>query len=278
MGRVAIKNGRVAVRNLTGVVHNNNLSFKHGDRRCGMVLRVGGDETTTKILHSHVLYVEPNIVSRNCLRQRFVVHFYRFDFRHNACGREHGMNTGFDDTSFNTSYGDSSNTTNLVHVLKRQAKGLIGGTLGRRNIVQSLKKVRSLIPGHVGRLLNHVVTLPSRDGYKRNLHGLVANLLQVVGHFLLNFVVTSLLILDSLIVHLVACYNHLLHTKSVGQQGMFTSLSVLGDTSFESTLRRVNDKNGNIGLRRTSDHVLDEITVARCVNDGEGVLGRFELP
>jgi len=59
---------------------------------------------------------------------------------------------------------------------------------------------------------------------------------------------------------------------------VLTSLAILGDTSLEFTSTRGNDENSAIGLGGTSDHVLDEITVTRGVNDGNLVLGSLELP
>ena len=40
----------------------------------------------------------------------------------------------------------------------------------------------------------------------------------------------------------------------------------------------VDDENRNIRLGGSSNHVLDEITVSRRVNDSELELGRLELP
>merc|ERR1712235_85983 len=37
------------------------------------------------------------------------------------------------------------------------------------------------------------------------------------------------------------------------------------------------DQDGTIGLRCTSDHVLDEITMSRGINDGDIVLGGAEV-
>ena len=52
------------------------------------------------------------------------------------------------------------------------------------------------------------------------------------------------------------------------------SWSILGDTSLETTLGRINndDQDGNIGLGGTGDHALDKITVSRDINGSEGVL------
>jgi len=46
-------------------------------------------------------------------------------------------------------------------------------------------------------------------------------------------------------------------------------LTVLGDTSFELTGTRGDDEDSTIGLGCTSNHVLDEVTVTRSVNDLE---------
>ena len=59
---------------------------------------------------------------------------------------------------------------------------------------------------------------------------------------------------------------------------MLTGLTVLGITGFEFTDSTGNHQNGNIGLRGTSNHVLDEVTVTRGINNGEVVLLGFELP
>ena len=71
---------------------------------------------------------------------------------------------------------------------------------------------------------------------------------------------------------------------------MLTGLSILGDTGFEFTdtsgdddyllewMIRWKHTNGTISLRRSSDHVLDEITMSRGINDGDIVFGCLKLP
>jgi hypothetical protein len=147
--------------------------------------------------------------------------------------------------------------------------------------------------------------VPSRDRDERNGFGVVANLLDEVGDFLDDFFVTRLGVLGG--VHLVDGNNELLDTKGVSEESVLTGLSVLGDTSFEFTGTGGNNKNGTIGLYQrkkqgnetdhhqykvrmirsckpfvylgsTGNHVLDEITMARSVNDGDVVLGGLEFP
>mmetsp|Transcript_1834 Transcript_1834/g.2857 ORF Transcript_1834/g.2857 Transcript_1834/m.2857 type:complete len:214 (-) Transcript_1834:210-851(-) len=188
------------------------------------------------------------------------------------------MDTRLDDTSLDTSDWNCSDTTNLVNILERKAKSLVGWALWRLDLVKGLKKVRSLVPRHVWRSVNHVVTNPSGDRNERNFHWLVTNLLEVGSDLSLDLVVTGLVVVDGFVVHLVHGDKHLLDSKSVGKKGVLTGLSILGDTGLETTLGRVDNKNGNIGLGSSGNHVLDEITVSRSINDGERVLWGLELP
>jgi len=59
---------------------------------------------------------------------------------------------------------------------------------------------------------------------------------------------------------------------------VFSGLSVLGDTGLKLSLGGGNHEDGNIGLGSTGNHVLDEISVSWGINDGEVILGSFELP
>ena len=46
----------------------------------------------------------------------------------------------------------------------------------------------SLVPGHIGRLFNHVVTMPSGDWDESNGFWIVADLLHIVANFRRDFV------------------------------------------------------------------------------------------
>jgi len=73
---------------------------------------------------------------------------------------------------------------------------------------------------------------------------------------------------------------------------VFTSLTVLGDTSLEFTDTSSNDNwnvlakmiyfkgltDSAVSLGSASNHVLDKIAMSRCVNDGDVVFGSFKLP
>jgi hypothetical protein len=68
-------------------------------------------------------------------------------------------------------------------------------------------------------------------------------------------------------VHLIDSNDELPDTEGEGEESVLASLTVLGDTSFEFTSTASNDKNGAVGLRCSRNHVLDEVTMTRGVDD-----------
>jgi hypothetical protein len=65
------------------------------------------------------------------------------------------------------------------------------------------------------------------------LSGVHTDFLDEVGGFLDDFVKSGLGPFGG--IHLVDSDDELFDTQSVGQEGVFTSLTILGDTSFEFT-------------------------------------------
>jgi hypothetical protein len=68
-------------------------------------------------------------------------------------------------------------------------------------------------------------------------------------------------------VHLVNGDDELTDTEGEGEEGVFTGLAILGDTSLELTSTTGDDEDSAISLGGTSDHVFDEVTMAGGVND-----------
>lgn len=192
MGGMEIKDGAVSVLDLAGMRHDDNLSGERLGSLGRVIGVVRGNESSLDFLDGNVLAVESNVVTGGGLLKRFVMHLDRLNLRHKAGRGEAALHAGLDDTSLDTSDGHSSDTTDLVHILKGKTKGLVSGALGGVHVVKGFKKGRSLVPGHVLRLLEHVITDPTGDGDEADLGGLVTNLLQVGRHLLLDIVVTRL--------------------------------------------------------------------------------------
>ena len=63
---------------------------------------------------------------------------------------------------------------------------------------------------------------------------------------------------------------------------MLAGLTILGNASLELTSTTSNDENGTVGLGSTRNHVFDEITMARGVDDlishGSVILIKIRTP
>lgn len=287
---VAIQHWGVAVGNLARVVQHDDLSGEIGSALGGAGLGVTGNVATTQLLNGDVLNVETNVVTGNGLGEGFVVHLHGLNLSGDVGWGEDNNGTGLQDTSLHTTDGYCSNTANFVDILQGQTQGLVGGTGRGQDGVEGIDEglaigvtflalhLPSLEPGHVGRWFQHVVAVPAGDGHEGNSRRVVADLLDVRRHFLLDFLVTGLAVWWLRRIHLVDTNNQLLDTQGESKQSVLTGLTVLGDTSLELTSTGSNNQDGTISLGGTSDHVLDEISVAGSVNDGDVVLGSLELP
>ena len=272
MGSVAVKNGSVTSTDLAGVVEDNDLGLERGGTSGGVVLGVTADVATADILDGDVLHVETNVVTGDTLGKLLVVHLDGLDFSGDVGGSEGDDHTGLEDTGLDTADGHSANTTDLVDVLKGKTEGLLSGTLGGVDGVDGLEKGLAgkgvtldltdptLVPGAVGGGGKHVVSVETGDGDERNGLGVVADLLDEVGGLLDNLLVS---VLGPVVgVHLVDGNNEVLDTEGEGEKSVLTGLAILGDTSLELTSTGGNDENGAISLGGTSNHVLDEVTMA----------------
>lgn len=104
--------------------------------------------------------------------------------------------------------------------------------------------------------LKHVVSVPAGNGYKGNRVRIVSNLLDVGAHFLHDLLVTFLAVVWLRRVHLVDSHNELLHSESVGQEGVLTSLSILGNTCFELSHTSCHNQHSTVCLKNAVDAAL----------------------
>jgi len=288
VGGVAIENGCVSGTDLTRVVQDDDLGVERSGLLGGVVLGVGADVSSPDVLDGNVLDVESDVVTGVTLGDLLVVHLDGLDFGGHVGGGKVDNHTGLDDTSLDSTDGNCSDTTDLVDVLEGKSEGLVRGSDRGLNGVDGLQKgltlggtglgllVPSLVPGHVGGLLQHVVSVPSGDGDEGNGLGVVSDLLDETGGLLDDLVVSVTGPLAG--VHLVDGNDQLPDTEGEGEQSVLPGLSILGDTSLEFTDTGGDDQDGTIGLGSTSDHVLDKVSVTGSVDDGDIVSGSLELP
>ncbi|CAD6222188.1 GSCOCG00000798001-RA-CDS [Cotesia congregata] len=158
------------------------------------------------------------------------MHFYGLNFSGKSSGGESNNHTWFQQTSFDTTDWYCSNTSNLRFV---------GGSAWWQDSVKSFNEggtftvtvftfnLPSLEPSHFAGCLQHVVSVPSRDGDESNSGWVVTNLLDVRRYFLLDFLETGLRVGWLGGVHLVDSDNQLLDTKGESKESVLTGLTVL---------------------------------------------------
>lgn len=199
---MAIQDGRVTGTDLTGVVQNDDLSVEGSSFHSGVVLGVGADVSSSDVLDGNVLDVETNVVSGETLDELFVVHFNTLNFGGDVGRSEGDDHTGLDNTGLDSTDGYCADTTDLVDILQGQSQGLVGRSAGGLDSVDGLEQGLtlddtglgllgpSLVPSHVGGFLQHVVSVPTRDGDEGNGLGVVSDLLDETGSLLDDFVVS----------------------------------------------------------------------------------------
>merc|ERR1719159_1773606 len=251
------------------------------DVQTDVVTRVGGVDT--RVMHLHSEHLTGACVG-GCVRRQ-----------------EDNVLTRLDDTLLNTSGEDISDALDLVnardwHAHRCADRALRHAAKGVEHIVESVDvdsllavlDVHTLPPVHLLRLLQQVVAHPAGDwkDWRALLNEVLfpADFDQHVLHLVSNLLVTGLLVASGVAVHLVHANGDLLHTKQVDQARVLASLALdfsslvvaLGNRRGEVTIGWDHDK-GNVRLRCASDHVLDEVSVARRIDDGIMPLGRVEF-
>jgi hypothetical protein len=292
VGSVAIQNRSITSTDLAGVVKDDDLGVERLGTLWRVVLGVTSDVTTANFLDGNVLDVESDVVTWKTLNELLVVHLDGLDFSGNTSWGEGNDHAGLDDTGLDTADWYCANTTDLVNILEGKTERLVGWAGWRVDGINGLEESLSgdlglglllpaLVPGAVGGVVDHVVTVEARDWDEGNVLWVVPDLLDEGGSLLDDFVETLLGPLGG--VHLVDGDDELLDTQGVGKQGVLTSLAILGDTGLELTSTGSNDENSAISLGGTCDHVLDEITMTRgvCIAvrmtvSGEGGQGTYQ--
>jgi len=278
MSSVAIKYWGVLGADLTWMVEDDDLGSELSSGLGWVFFAVGSNMSTTDVLDGDVLDVEANVVSWvGCLKS-FVMHLDGFDLSGDSVGCEGGDTSWLEDTGLDTSDWDCSDTTDLVDVLKWETEIFVGWSDWGSDGVKSLVEGLSGVPAHVGALLKHVITVEAGNWDEEDLGWVVADLLEVSSDFAGNFLITLLVIRWLGDVHLVDTDDHLLDSEGEGEESVLTGLSLLSNTSLELTSSGSDDEDSNIGLGGTGDHVLDEITMAWGIDDGERELLGLEFP
>ena len=272
---------------LAGMVENNDLGVEGVAPLGWVILGIASDVATADLLYRDVLDIEADVITRLTFGKLLVVHFDRLDFGGHPSRSKGDDHTSLDNTGLDTTDGNSSDTANLVDILEWKTERLVRRTAGRVDAVDGLEKslardlgfgllLPPLVPGAVGRNINHVVAVEPRDGDERYRLWVVSDFLDERARFFTDFLVAVLRPFGG--IHFVDSNNELPNTEGECKQSVLASLPVLGDTSLKFTSASSNDEDSAVSLRGARNHVLYEVPMARGINNSDIVLGGFEFP
>jgi len=288
---VAIEDWGVTFLDFTRVVQDDDLGVERFGLEGWVLFGVGANVTSSDVFDGDVLDVETDVVAWETFWDLGVVHLDGFDLSGDVGWSEFDDHTGFDGTGFDSADWHSSNTADLVDVLEWESESFVGWSNWLVDGVQSFEEsftgfftalfglfAPSLVPRHVGGGFDHVVSVPARDWDESNGFRVVTDFLDVVADFLDDLFVSIFAVFWLGVVHLVDTNDELFDTEGESEKSVLSSLTVLGDTGFKFTDTGGDDEDGAIGLRSTSNHVLDEISMAWGVDDGDFVHVGLEFP
>src|SRR5438132_9977734 len=238
-----------------------------GDRRRGV--RRAGDIAPAEVLLVDPADVEADVVPGLRLLDLLVVHLDRLDFADLVRGHEVDLHPDLQEPGLDPADGDGAGARDRVDVLHREAQREIRRLRRDRELVQRLDERRPLVPRHLGRRLDDVLAFVRADRDEGDLVDLVGDAPQKPGELRLQFGETRLGERGLRRVHLVDREDHLLDAERPREEDVLLRLRL-------DALCGADDEDRGIRLGRARDHVLDEVPVARGVDDREVVLVRVK--
>jgi hypothetical protein len=283
---------------LSRVVEDLDLGGEGSDTVDGGVRLEDHDVTNTgHVLLDETLDVETDVVTSLGGWDGLVVHLNGEDLSDargggGVGGEEDNFVSWLDDTLFDTSSDDVSNSLDLVDSGDGDTHGSGGDARGDLDLVlEDVKEgidvnlnsvefldVHSGPPGHLLGFLDEVVSHPPGNGHDRdallNKVLLPSDLDEHLPHLVPDFLVTRLSVVGDVAIHLVYTDDELLDTEQVDEDGVLAGLSLnfsglvvsTSNGGGEVTVSR-NHQKGYVCLRGTGQHVLDEVTMSRGIDD-----------
>ncbi len=250
-----------------GVVQHDDLSGE-GLGNCGWVVNRSSDVSSLDVVLGNSTNVESDVVSRLCFGHGLVVFLDGFDDTSDVGRLEDDLHVGGHDSGLDTADRNGSDTGDGVNILNGDTEGLLGVLLRNDKGVKCLDKGRSVVPGGVGGFVFDVVSHVCGYGDEGDGVGLVSDHLEELDHSFFGLVVLGLVVFDC--IHLVDGDDDLLDTKGGSKEDVLFGLSL-------GTLDCGAGDDCCVCLGGTGDHVLNEVTVSRSVDDGEEVLVGLEF-
>jgi len=117
MSSVAIEDRGISISDLSRVIKDDDLGEEIFGFSGWVILFIRADISSLDILDGNVLNVKTDVISGNGFQHRFMVHFDGLDFSGDVGWGENNLHSRLQDTCFNSSDWDSTDTSNFVDVL-----------------------------------------------------------------------------------------------------------------------------------------------------------------
>src|SRR3989442_1109806 len=203
------------------------------------------------------------------LRDLLVVHLDRLDLADLVRGHEVDFHPDLQEAGLDPADRHGARARDRVDVLDREAEREVRRLRRHRQVVEGRHEGGALVPRQLGRGLRDVLALVRANRDEGDPVHLEARDLQQAGQLGLQFREALLGILRLRRVHLVDRHDELLDPEDLREVDVLLGLSL-------HAFRRPDDEDRGVRLGRAGDHVLDEVPVARRVDDREVVLVRVK--
>merc|ERR1719189_323358 len=236
-----------------------------------------------------LLDVETDIISTVRSLYIFVVHLNAENVSSTSRGVKLDIDSRGNLSLFHSASHHITDSLDFVHSGYRHSERLLIVTLWRfHHFLQRVDQGMSLhllfldlhleafVPWHVLGRLVQVITVESTHWDKRDLLRLVTNFGEHFVDLTLDLFVSVLAPVYRFIVHFVDSNNDLFDSQKMAQSCMLTGLTLdlsllvvsFSDRCLETTFVRGNHQQSDISLSCSRNHVLNEITMTGCINDG----------
>src|SRR5438093_2590414 len=268
LGGVRMEDGRVPDGDDAGVIQDDDLRRERlRDRR--WVVHRPRDVPASEVLLVEAADVEAHVVPGDGLRNRLVVHLDRLHLADLVRGLEVHLHVRPQDARLDPTHWDDADPRDAVHILNREPEGLVQWLRRHRQGVERLDERRSLPPPELRARLRDVVALVRAERDERDVVRLEPDSFQEARDLRLDLVVAGFRIGGLRRVHLVYRDDQLLHPEHPREEDVLLRLRL-------DALRRAHDEDRRVRLGCPRNHVLDEVAVARRVDDREVVLVRVK--
>ena len=214
---MAIYNWSIALFNDAGMVNDNDLGNKTLSNFWRVFLGVSGNITSLNLICFY-LHIESNILSWFSFLNLFMMHFNWLDLAFLVSRCELYSHFSLQNSCFNSSNCNSSKPANLVNIIDGNPQWLLNWPFWDFLKINSLSYGRSIIPRHIGRFLNQILSSPTRNRDEGDILGFIAYFFQETADLVFDLIVSIFRIFYTISIHFIDADNQLFDSQSVSQQ------------------------------------------------------------